>query len=78
VQTPAGRLLIWRATAVPGAVRDRPGTLVSDDREICVATGAGLLRPETVQPESRKAMAWGDFLRGARLGPGARFTELAR
>ncbi len=30
-----------------------------------------------VQPESRKTMPWEDFLRGARLGPGARFWEIA-
>jgi len=29
-----------------------------------------------VQPESRKPMAWEEFLRGARLGPGAVITEL--
>jgi hypothetical protein len=35
-----------------------------------------LLLPVLVQPENRKAMAWEDFLRGARLPPGARVTEI--
>ena len=43
---------------------------------LCIATGEGLLLPIQVQPENRKAMAWEDFLRGARLGPGARITEI--
>ena len=34
----------------------------------CIATGEGLLLPVQVQPENRKAMAWEDFLRGARTG----------
>jgi len=42
-----------------------------------VATGEGLLLPLEVQPENRKAMPWEDFLRGARLGPGDRLTEIA-
>jgi hypothetical protein len=33
--------------------------------------------PVQVQPENRKAMAWEDFLRGARIGPGARITEIS-
>jgi methionyl-tRNA formyltransferase len=74
--TPAGRLLIWRASAVPGAPTGEPGTLVASDGSVAIATGDGLLRPRTVQPDSRKAMTWEDFLRGARLGAGARFTEV--
>jgi methionyl-tRNA formyltransferase len=40
-----------------------------------IATGSGILLPQEVQPENRKAMPWADFLRGARLEPGARVTE---
>ena len=55
-----------------------PGTLVpSGPGATCIATGEGLLLPILVQPENRKAMGWEDFLRGARLGPGARVTSLA-
>lgn len=76
VTTPAGeRLLIWRATALPHAADRAPGTLVTDNDDRGVATGDGLLRPDVVQPESRKAMAWREFLRGARLVDGARFSD---
>jgi methionyl-tRNA formyltransferase len=78
VMTPAGRLLIWRAAAVPHATGAEPGMLVtSGPGALCIATGEGLLLPVQVQPENRKAMAWEDFLRGARIGPGARITEIS-
>ena len=77
IMTPAGRLLIWRAAAVPHPSDAAPGTLVaSGPGATCLATGQGLLLPIEVQPENRKAMAWEDFLRGARIGPGARVTEI--
>ena len=77
VMTPAGRLLIWRATAVPHASGAPPGSLISSGPgALAVATGEGLLLPVQVQPENRKAMAWEDFLRGARLSAGARLTEI--
>ena len=103
VMTPAGRLLIWRAAAVPHPANATPGTLVQHpsrlpspqrgeggrenplprrgrgqgEGALCIATGQGLLLPVEVQPENRKAMAWEDFLRGARLPPGTRLTEVA-
>jgi len=78
VVTPVGRLLIWRAAAVPHATRAEPGTLVaSGPGALCIATGEGLLLPVQVQPENRKAMAWEDFLRGSRMGPGERITEIS-
>jgi len=78
LMTPAGRLLLWRATALPEAAGSPPGTLVAADSETtAIATGDGLLVPGEVQPDSRKAMSWKDFLRGARLGAGARFTEVS-
>ena len=77
VMTPAGRLLVWRAAAVPHPTRAEPGTLVvSGPGAICVATGEGLFLPMQVQPENRKVVAWEDFLRGARLSPGARVMEI--
>jgi methionyl-tRNA formyltransferase len=78
VMTPVGRLLIWRAAAVPHATRAEPGTLVaSGPGALCIATGEGLLLPVQVQPENRKAMVWEDFLRGSRMGPGERITEIS-
>jgi methionyl-tRNA formyltransferase len=81
--TPAGRLLIWRAQAAPAAAIEAPGILLSLSRpgrgqgeaSMGITTGAGLLIPLEVQPENRKAMSWADFLRGARLPPGARVSE---
>jgi methionyl-tRNA formyltransferase len=73
IATEAGRLLVWRATVVPHATTLAPGTLVSSGPgATCIATGDGLLLPIEVQPESRKAMRWEEFLRGARLAAGAR------
>jgi methionyl-tRNA formyltransferase len=75
--TPAGRLILWRAVAVPHPAAAPPGTLVaSGPGATCIATGDGLLLPILVQPESRKPVAWEDFLRGARLSAGALVTEL--
>jgi len=86
--TPAGRLLVWRAIALdapgltspPGALIPSPLPLSPQGRgqgegPLAIATGDGLLLPLEVQPENRKAMAWADFLRGARLAPGARVSE---
>jgi methionyl-tRNA formyltransferase len=67
--TPVGRLLVWRARAVPGD--GPPGVLVETAGTLAVGTGTGLLVPLEVQPENRRAMPWEAFLRGARLGPGA-------
>jgi len=77
VMTPAGRLLIWSATIASGSPGPAPGTLVTSDAgHIAISTREELLLPESVQQESRKATRWDDFLRGARLGPGARFTSI--
>jgi methionyl-tRNA formyltransferase len=78
VMTPAGRLLVWRATEIPHPGPALPGMLVSAGPGATgIATGEGLLRPVEVQPENRRVMGWEDFLRGARLGPGARVTEVS-
>jgi methionyl-tRNA formyltransferase len=77
VMTPQGRLLIWRAVTVPHPSDAAPGTLVQGGPgATCIATGQGLFLPALVQPENRRAMAWEDFLRGARLPPAARVTEI--
>lgn len=78
VMTPAGRLLIWRTEAVPSATGAAPGTLErAESGALAIATGGGALLPLEVQPDNRRAMPWADFLRGARLGPGAQLTALA-
>jgi hypothetical protein len=53
---------------VPG--RGAPGVLTRAEGQLAVGTGADLLVPLEVQPDNRRAMAWEDYLRGARLGPG--------
>ena len=70
--TPGGALTIWRAVAVTGPTGPAPGTLVGHGDGLAVATGDGALLPTEVQPENRRAMPWPDYLRGARLAPGAR------
>ena len=77
LMTPAGRLLVWRAVAVPHATSAPPGVLVaSGPGALCIATSQGLLLPIQVQPENRKVMGWEDFLRGSRLAAGARLGEI--
>jgi methionyl-tRNA formyltransferase len=71
---PAGRLTLWRAGAVATPVAATPGTLVTHDGRLGIATGEGLLVPTEVQPESRRAVSWDEYLRGARLTPGATFA----
>lgn len=70
--TPAGTLAIWRARAIPAAPSEAPGTLVAHDGTLAVSTPAGAVVPAEVQPENRRPMRWDDWLRGARLGAGAR------
>jgi methionyl-tRNA formyltransferase len=73
---PRGKLRLWRAAALDEPSNAEPGTLVrSNSGALAIATGAGLLLPRTVQPENRRIIGWHDFLRGARLAPGARFTR---
>jgi methionyl-tRNA formyltransferase len=74
---PGGRVMIWRAVPVPHPAAAPPGTLVTTGPgATAIATGEGMLLPLEVQPENRKAMAWEDFLRGARLRPGDRLSEI--
>ena len=73
---PGGRLVVWRA-AWCRTVAAPPSTLVTTGPgAIALATGERHA-PRRVQPENRKVMAWEDYLRGARLGPGDRLAEIA-
>jgi methionyl-tRNA formyltransferase len=49
---------------------EEPGVL--DGSVATVGTGAGSLRPLTVQPEGKGPMAWLDFANGAHPVPGER------
>jgi methionyl-tRNA formyltransferase len=72
--TTAGPLRIWRARTLETRDPAAPGSLVVAGETLAVATGDGLVLPIDVQPESRRTVAWPEFLRGARLAVGARFT----
>jgi methionyl-tRNA formyltransferase len=67
-----GTLTLWRARAVAGSAP--PGTLVPHEHTLAVATGEGVVLPLEVQPESRRAIGWDEFLRGARLAAGQRLV----
>ena len=74
-EAPDEKPLLHRTDGDPGNLMPRLGR-EQGKGAVCIATGQGLLLPIEVQPENRKAMAWADFLRGARLSPGARVTEV--
>jgi methionyl-tRNA formyltransferase len=67
-----GTLTLWRARAVGGA--GEPGTLIPYGSTLALAAGEGALLPLEVQPESRRAVGWDEFLRGARLTTGQRLA----
>jgi methionyl-tRNA formyltransferase len=73
--TPRGALTLWRARPLPGPAGAAPGTLVAGAEGLAVATGDGRLLPVAVQPENRRALAWDEYLRGARLEPGTRLAS---
>ena len=67
-----GTVTLWRARVLAAA--GAPGTLVAHERTLAVATGEGAVLPLRVQPESRRAVGWDEFLRGARLTSGQRLV----
>ena len=73
-KTPRGLLTIWRASVLAEDTWHDPGTLVGHERRLVLATGEGLFEPRDVQPENRRPLEWAEYLRGARLEPGARFA----
>jgi methionyl-tRNA formyltransferase len=74
-RAPAGTVTIWRATVAGSGPAATPGTLEAPEGgEPAIAAADGWLRPIEVQPENRRAMSWADYLRGARLTPGATFS----
>jgi methionyl-tRNA formyltransferase len=73
-RTPRGSLLtIWRARAIE-AVAGVRGALVRHGDQFAIGAGGGAVLPLLVQPENRREQSWDEFLRGARLEPGALFT----
>jgi methionyl-tRNA formyltransferase len=71
-----GKRLILRRSTLPGAVATSPpGSIaIGDHRELYVATGQGTLQLLEVQSEGKRPMTVHDFMAGARLSSGDRFT----
>jgi methionyl-tRNA formyltransferase len=62
------QLKIMRASVVDGDVQDDPGTVLPGP-DLVVATGAGALQLDEVQPAGKRPMAGRDWRRGQRLPP---------
>lgn len=62
------RVRLTKVTPVEGG--GRPGEIVSAGETILAGTGGGLLSIEQVQPEGKRPMAAGAFLRGRKTGKG--------
>jgi methionyl-tRNA formyltransferase len=72
-QAPHARLVIWRAQVTEAAGEGSPpGTLVAGAAGLVVSAGQGAVEPLLVQPPSRRAVSWPDYVRGARLHAGDR------
>jgi len=69
-----GNLHIWRASVVAEDTDQPVGTLVRLGDQLAIATADGAMLPIEVQPENKRRMAWTEYLRGARLAPGARLS----
>ena len=58
---------VWSATAINTPPRAQPGTILSADKTgICVATGEGVLKLESLQPAGKKPMSAQDLLNSRR------------
>ena len=74
-RSPRGPLLtIWRARVVDDARPAPPGALVHHEGRSMIAAASGAVLPLVVQAENRREQPWEEYLRGARLEDGARFT----
>jgi methionyl-tRNA formyltransferase len=76
---PGGReLLVIEARTVGEAPAGAaPGEVVEASERLVVATGAGALELVAVKRAGKQALPAADFLRGARLEPGARLGATA-
>ncbi len=71
LETPAGRLVIHKASVVPAEPGDLPGRLVARGDGLALTTGDGRLVLDEVQLAGRRPLAGPDFLRGQRELVGA-------
>lgn len=63
-------LAVWRARAFDPA-QGAPGTVLESQKRLVVAAGAGALEVLELQVPGKRALPAPDWLRGARLAPGA-------
>jgi methionyl-tRNA formyltransferase len=74
------KLFSPKITALPFPGTGAPGEVLSTDSSLVIATGpfqdtgGGVVEVFEVQPAGKARMTTGDWLRGSRLKPGARFT----
>jgi methionyl-tRNA formyltransferase len=66
LDTPAGRLVIHKASVAPAEQGDMPGSLVAQGDGFALTTGDGRLVLDEVQLAGRRPLAGPDFLRGQR------------
>ena len=72
------RLILVQVRSAECGVRSESGTvLVSDGKQLVVATGDGALAIERIQPAGKRVMAVDEFLRGYALQVGDRFGPAA-
>jgi methionyl-tRNA formyltransferase len=73
------RLIVRRATAMKLGEKPSvpPGMIVQTEPDLWVACGQGYLQLEVVQPSGKREMGADEFLRGHRLLPGQRFSQLS-
>jgi methionyl-tRNA formyltransferase len=64
IETPSGRLVVLAGSVADSAPGDVPGRLVAEGDGLALATTAGRLRLERVQPAGGRPMSGGAFLRG--------------
>ena len=63
-------LAVWRARALDSA-QGAPGTVLESQKRLLVAAGTGALEVLELQVPGKRALPAPDWLRGARLAPGA-------
>jgi methionyl-tRNA formyltransferase len=68
------RVILDKVHVEPEASPAEPGTVLEAQAErLVVATGAGGLRIEALQPAGKRVLSAGEFLRGYPVRPGQRF-----
>ena len=64
LETPEGRLIVWRASVAPSLPGDVAGRLIADSSGLALATSSARLALEEVQLSGGRRMSAGELLRG--------------